>query len=98
MRKISLFIATCVFPLMSFAWVPPMSFAVNQNVAMVHVQNPTPYPAYCTGYVYGTNQYGVSVNSWFSSFIAPYTFQTGYVYANGPYYFVNAWAQINCSY
>jgi hypothetical protein len=96
MNKIFATILLSFLPWAAFAWVPPMSFQVTPQYAQVQVSNPSPYNTFCQGYVYGVTQAGFSVNSWFSSYLPAYGYQFAYVYAYAPYYFVNAWAQIQC--
>lgn len=88
--------ASLLLPLSSFAWIPSMQFQVTHFNAAVQVINPTPYNAYCQGYVYGQTQMGPVVNSWFASYVPAGGYAYAYVYTGYPYYFVNAWAQINC--
>lgn len=96
MKKIVVLLFAVLAPWTSFAWVPHMQFYVTPHYAQVQVANPTPYTAYCQGYAYGIAQNGFAVNSWFASYIPPYGYQYAYVYANGPFVFVNAWANIHC--
>ena len=81
----------------SHAWIPNLQFFVNQQYAQVQITNPTPAMAYCEGYTFGMTQTGVTVNAWFSAWVPPFGFQYAYVYTNYPFYFVNAWANINCT-
>lgn len=96
MKTLLSFLFVALIPVASFAWIPQMYFQVNPHYAQVQVVNPTPYPAFCQGYVYGLTQAGFTMNSWFSSYVMPYGYQFAYVYANGPYAFVSAWANIHC--
>lgn len=96
MKSVLALVMTLLFSSASLAWIPNMQFFVNPQYAQVQVNNPTPAPAYCEGYTFGLTQTGMTVNAWFSAWVPPYGFQYAYVYANGPFYFVNAWANISC--
>lgn len=85
-----------LMPVASFAWIPYMQFQVNPYSAAVQVVNNTPYPALCQGYVYGQTQNFVTINSWFSQWVPSTGYAYAYVYTSYPFYFVNAWANINC--
>lgn len=91
--------ATILFFLMpatSFAWIPQTQFMITPNYAQVQVINSTAFNSYCEGYTYGMIQTGQTVQSWFSAYIPPHGYAYSFVYANGPYVLVNAWANINC--
>jgi hypothetical protein len=96
MKSFAVMIIAILVPWTSFAWVPQMQFFITPQYAQVQVANTTPFNAFCEGSTYGVTPSGHYVQTWFSSFIPPYGYQYSYVYANGPYIFVNAGANIHC--
>lgn len=96
MKKLLVAFVGFVLPTSAWAWIPHMQYQITPHAVQVTVMNPTPYPAFCQGYVFGQVQTGGALNSWFSSFVPPGGYSYAYVYVNYPYYFVNAWANINC--
>ncbi|MGE5086373.1 MAG: hypothetical protein ACM3MG_08755 [Bacillota bacterium] len=80
----------------AFAWMPATQFQNYGNSLSVTVTNNTPGMAYCQGYIVGQLQTGDAVNSWFADWVGPWQFRTAYVYATPPFFFVNAWANLNC--
>lgn len=84
-------------PTFSYAWMmPQVQFYVTPHYAQGQVNNPSPYPVYCQGYVYGQTQNGIPLNTWFAAQVPPYSFVYAYIYANPPYVLVNAWSEIYC--
>lgn len=83
-------------PATSLAWVPHTQFMITPHYAQVQVTNTTPFYSYCEGYTYGMTQTGNTVQSWFSAYIPAHGYAYSYVYANGPFILVNAWANIAC--
>lgn len=96
MKKLLVIVVGFVLPLSVFAWVPQMQFNITPHAAQVQVYNFSGYPALCQGYVFGQVQNGTVLNSWFYSYVPAGHYAYSYVYATYPYYFVNAWANINC--
>ncbi|KHD88225.1 MAG: hypothetical protein OM95_09940 [Bdellovibrio sp. ArHS] len=97
MRNLIVAIAGFMLPSLGFAWwVPQMQFQVTPQWAAVQVYNYTGVNAFCQGQVFGLTQTGVWMNSWFQVWVPAGGFQYAYVYANGPYYFVNATANVQC--
>ncbi|MBO9665480.1 MAG: hypothetical protein J7501_01530 [Bdellovibrio sp.] len=80
----------------AFAWVPAYNYQLNGNTAAVTFWNNTPFTVFCQGYVMGQVQNGATVNTWFADWVGPMQYRTAYVYANYPFYFVNAWTNVNC--
>lgn len=93
---VSLLFALLV-PAMSYAWwTPQVQHSVTPYYVQAQVNNPSPYPVFCQGYVYGNTQMGQSVYAWFTSTVPGYGYAYAYVYANPPYIFVSAWSEIYC--
>jgi hypothetical protein len=81
----------------ALAWWPMNTqIQVTPYVVQGTVYNWLPYPIYCEGRVLGQLQTGQWFYSWMSNWIAPVTYQYIYVYANGPFYFVNGYAEVYC--
>ncbi|NUN04340.1 MAG: hypothetical protein HUU57_01145 [Bdellovibrio sp.] len=97
MKSLIALIFALFLPALSHAWVmPQVQFYVTPHYAQGQVNNPTPYPQNCQGYVYGQTQNGIPLNAWFAAQVPPYSFVYAYIYANPPYVLVNAWSEIYC--
>ena len=96
MKNLILSVLFVLAPLTSFAWAPHTQYYMTPQYAQVQIYNPTYATAFCQGYTYGMTQAGQTVYSFFSAYVPPYGFQYAYIYANGPFYFINAWADLDC--
>ena len=98
-----LFLAATMFLAMTstsvFAFVPQMSYFVNQTVATARVWNYTSQPVVCSGTAFGRTYQGVVLDSWFNQvYIAPGVYADAFVYSNVYDPFVNVWAQVDCQF
>lgn len=55
-------------------------------------------PIFCRVTAFGMSQTGQWVNSWVNATLAPGMCETAYVYANYPYYFVDARGNAECQF
>ncbi|WP_413557388.1 hypothetical protein [Bdellovibrio sp. HCB209] len=97
MRFLMTAIATLLVSSSAFAWWPQWSYQINGYQAAVTMYNPTGYMAYCQGYVNAQAQNGQVFNAWFADWVGPFQYRTAWVNAYPPYFFVNAWANVNCN-
>ncbi len=96
MRFLMTAMASLLISSSAFAWWPQWNYQLNGYQASVTMFNPTGYTVYCQGYVTGQLQTGYAVNAWFADWVGPFQYRTAFVYANPPFFFVNAWANVNC--
>lgn len=97
MKLMASFLFALLLPAMSYAWwMPQVQFNMTPHYAQGQVNNPSPYPVFCQGYVYGNTQTGHTLSAWFSSSVPAYGYAYVYIYANPPYVLMNAWSEIYC--
>jgi hypothetical protein len=99
MKKLIIASSLFILSLNAFAFMPQLSFFVNNQVATTRVWNTANQPLICSGYAFGQTYNGIVLNSWFNSlYIMPGMYADAYVYSN--YYdpFARAWAQVDCQY
>lgn len=68
---------------------------VSPTYIQARIVNSTPYPAWCSGRVWGVDSWGRWVSSWVNTGVPPYQTRTVYVYSTGNA-FVRGDANINC--
>ncbi|WP_413574806.1 hypothetical protein ACLVWU_11295 [Bdellovibrio sp. HCB290] len=96
MRFLMTTVASLFISASAFAWIPPYQYQINGYQAAVTMYNQSGYTVYCQGYAVGQLQNGMVVNSWFADWVGPFQYRTAFVYANPPFFFVNAWLNVNC--
>jgi len=96
LSTIFVLMATFAAPSASAWWLAPTDIQINPHVVHASVFNGYPFAIYCEGRVFGQVQNGQWLHSWIRSWIAPGTYAYVYIYANPPFFFVNANSEVYC--